>query len=667
MPRPPRPAVNASRAGARAGALLLVATLLLAGCLGPAQAPVEPTGGAEPGKPERPPPRPMGPPVVLRPASDFVEMPWGYVRSDFTAPTEALPAIFVMDGYKGASQPHPTHYLRMRDSTLVAVSVLAQHPLLPTGYVLAWASIRGTGCSAGTFDLFDRAHAFDGYEIIEWLAEQPWTTGKVGLFGASYSGITAFHIASTQPPSLAAMSANMVIDDLYRGIAYPGGVPNMLFPALWTVVHRPEADAAGTLGGAEVADEVCAQNVAARRPGYPADNPTLVLFTRTLDDPTYQLRSLITHAEHIKVPTYISHAWQDEQTGPRGGPVLFNAIHPEPVLVDGVPVEPKKLVATNGVHATAAAVAIQDAQRWFDHWLRGIDTGMMREAPVKLLFGTQHAAGFNYTSDGTLELDGLPAPGTEWRRFYFGADGALAQDPPQASAAPDSYAAGNPRQSWFFLSPTTGSELAMSVGPDVLTYQTEPLAEPRVLVGPIAATLYLSTTAPDTDLFVSVADVDALGEVTYLARGMLRASHRALDPDRTLYNAQGDIIIPHHPHTNPQPVDPGRVERYDLEVFPLAHIFYAGHRLQVQVHTPPLSDGSWGYNPLRAPGVNTLHHDAEYPSSMLLPFLPWPGELPPEPACGAPDGYRCIDTLADAKAAAALSKAPRQPLLGLLG
>ena len=652
----------------RAGLSLMATALLLAGCLAPAQT-LDPGPAPPPARPERPANPSYGHAPSLLPDSDFVEQPWGYVRKDWQPPAEPVPAVFMMDGYTGASEPHPTHYIRMRDGMLVAMDVISDHPLLPKGYVLGWASIRGTGCSAGTFDLFDQAHAMDGYELIEWLAAQSWTTGKVGLFGASYSGITAFLVASTEPPHLVAMSANMVIADLYRDIAYPGGVPNIAFPVEWSVVARPYEDYTGMLGGLQARDEICAQNLLNRPPAYPADNPLLALLTRTVDDPEYHSRSLLTFADHIKVPTFISHAWQDEQTGPRGGVMMFNAIHPDPVQVHGKWVEPKMLVATNGKHMTAAAVGITAAKDWFDYFLQGIDNGVLEQPPVKLLFGTKRD-GFTYTSDGNLTLPAFPAPDTNWTRAYFRASGALSTEPPAAGEGSDAYLGGSPRQSWGDQDPTAGGQLTNAAGPDVLTYRGAPAEQPWLLAGPMTAELWASITATDTDFFVSVADVAPDGAQTFLARGMLRASHRALDMDRTEFDAQGDIVRPYHPHTDPQQVPPNTPLRYDIEVFPLAHIFYPGHQLQVRVHTPPLYDGLWGYNPLRVPSVNTILHDAEHASGLLVPIVPWEGPLPPEPPCGGPDGYRCVTPVADATGEpepAVPSGAPASPGLPILG
>lgn len=585
-------------------------------------------------------------------SGDFEEREWGYVHQDFEPPTSRRAAVLEMDGY-GEGEP-ATHYLRMRDDTLIALRLghtRSNIDLDENDFVTAQASVRGTGCSGGRFDLFDQVHALDGYEIIEWLADREWTYDGVGLYGKSYSGLTAFYVAATQPPSLAAAMPTKLIADLYRGIAFPGGVPNGVFTSLWTQGLRPALDTAGTADGLAAGDPICAQNVATRDPQHPADHE-VTWYTRREDDTQWRVRSLITYADQIEVPTYISHAWQDEQTGPRGGPELFNAIEPDPVAPNGdLPGEgpppgspglkpresPKLFRATNGVHATADQVSFADAENWFRYWLLGEDTGIMSEPRVTL--DLNRGAGDAHTK---MALDGFPdEERTEWTRLYLSESGTLTESPPEAGGS-DTYATGSPRRSWFFFTDEAGGEVTTADGPDALVYRTEPFDSPMVIAGPITATLYVESTAPEMDLFVAIGEEHPDGSLVPLQRGMLRASHRDLDEARTLYNDEGDIIRPYRPHTNPDQPVPGDIYEYHVEVFPLGHLVHPDRRLVVTIHTPPATDGLWGYEPSRTPGVNTVYQDEERPSSVLLPLVEWEEDVPPAPGCGEPAGYRCL-------------------------
>lgn len=606
----------------------------------------------------------------------FEEREWGYVRKDFTPPEgRDRPVVLGKAGYgRVNNQGPPTHYVRMRDRVLIGIDVgQTRYPAPPLDppYVPVAAGNRGTGCSGGKMHLFDRATALDGYELIEWLADRPWSADGVGLFGGSYSGITAFHIASTNPPSLAAMSANMVIADLYRGISYPGGVPNDIFPVAWPELLRPGLDYRNTAQSIAAGDEICAQNIADRQPQNPENDPITWYATQT-DDADWASHSLITYANGVDVPTYIAHAWQDEQTGPRGGIAMYNAIDPSPIRTpddvpgtgppEGVPgfdsqTAPKYLRGTNGTHTTAFAIALQDAKRWFDYWLRGKKSEIADESTVRLFFGTNQQPGAtlnanDYETNGTLDLDGFPDSETDWERFYLQSDGGMATDGPHGGTS--SYITGSPRKSWVAVGGEQRSAMrpaTQSDGADVLTFASSVFDEPQTIAGPIAAKLYIASTTTDMDLFVRVADRGPDGRVTPLQRGLLRASHRELvttprrnDTQTTWYSDDGEIIRPYHSHTDPDPIVPGDINEYNVEIWPLAHLVYPGHQIVVRIHTPPLTDGLWGYNPIRETGVNTVYHTEEYPSSIIFPFVDWPGEgPPPEPDCGAPDGYRCIE------------------------
>ena len=183
------------------------------------------------------------------------------------------------------------------------------------------ASVRGTGCSSGEFDLFSWRSALDGKEVIDkWIAKQPWSNGNVVIFGHSYSGITGMFVASTRPEHLKAVSASGLIGDLYRDIVYPGGVTNYGFPLLWTGAIRVVYDVGGgTVGGLYPVEDTspqCAANQAERRRALLED--PLIHGLDDTDGNWYHSRSLVNYVDRINVPVHITSAYQDEQTGPRG-------------------------------------------------------------------------------------------------------------------------------------------------------------------------------------------------------------------------------------------------------------------------------------------------------------------------------------------------------------
>ena len=224
---------------------------------------------------------------------------------------KSYPTVFEMSGYDGGSADGDTPFGVGGEGSRGISKPFNEN------YVTVHASVRGTGCSSGEFDLFSWRSALDGRELIEWIGEQGWSNGEVGIYGHSYGGITGFMVAATQPPNLTAVSVSGLIDDMYRGMVYPGGVSNYGFPLLWTGGLRNVYDeGGGTYDGAvENQDPQCAQNAATQTKTV-LNDPIVQGLTDT-DNNWWQSRSLINYANRIEVPIHIAGAFQDEQTGPR--------------------------------------------------------------------------------------------------------------------------------------------------------------------------------------------------------------------------------------------------------------------------------------------------------------------------------------------------------------
>jgi predicted acyl esterase len=203
---------------------------------------------------------------------------------------------------------------------------------------------------------------------------------------------------------------------------------------------------------------------------------------------------------------------------------------------------------------------------------------------------------------------------------------------------------GTKRQSWSYQAGgTVGPPITTAQGPDELTYRSEPFNTASALAGPISATLYAQATGIDTEFFVDLIDEGPDGTHTYLQRGLLRASHRAVDDSRSDKTPGGEIYRPFHPHTNPTNIAPGETNKYVVEVFPVGHVFRPGHRLVVKISAPPVVDSYYAYIPRSAPTINTLLSGPDTPSHILLPFVPLTGvQLGPELACGAQEAVRCV-------------------------
>jgi putative CocE/NonD family hydrolase len=205
----------------------------------------------------------------------------------------------------------------------------------------------------------------------------------------------------------------------------------------------------------------------------------------------------------------------------------------------------------------------------------------------------------------------------------------------------DPFVAGTKRTSaWAFYAPGVGGELTTASGPDNLRYLSAPFATNTAIAGPINSTLYVASTAPDTELFVELSDVYPDGTEMRLQRGMLKASHRDYIAEKSDYNADGELIRPYRKSKNTllNILTPGQPTKLEVEIFPVGHVFRPGHRLLVRVTSPPAVDSLNVYVPSTPPAVNQVHRDTKRPSSILLPFVPVSGDLGPELPCGAQVG-----------------------------
>lgn len=533
-------------------------------------------------------------------------------------------------------------------------------------YVVVHASVRGTGCSAGEFDLFSSASARDGKDIIDdWIVEQPWSNGEVGVIGHSYSGITGTMIVQQRPKHLVAASVSGLIDDIYRGITYPGGVFNGLFPPLWTLGIRPAYDVlGGSMQGVlrtlhdrpEIAAQ-CAANMATHRRTV-VDDPVLHGLSET-DTEWFRARSLITNVDDIQVPFHVVGAFQDEQTGPRFQH-LWERVGP------GVP---KRMLQTNGNHGTDVdpPLVSKDRRAWMDHWMGVAGDGYYDDigfdpAQTPVSVRTLFELRYNDTTSEIKDSVSFPLEDTTWTPLYVTdldqetASGTLSTGKPAASGSA-SYVSGTKRQSWSYQAgPGAGPPLTTRHGPDELElrYAIPADGSPLAIAGPITANLFLSTSGTDTDLFVQVIDERPDGRMWVLQRGLLRASHAGgIDADLSDYfgndpDALPDTVPfmyrPWRSHTNPQPVTPLEVREYLVEVFPVAHIFRPGHTIVIKLMAPPAVDSYYSYTPGAPPAsVNTLHFSPNERSRVTLPVVGLPtGYSTTGVGCGDYHSVRCV-------------------------
>jgi uncharacterized protein len=593
---------------------------------------------------------------------------------DSVAHPDGCPTIFEMSGYDGGGASaddrgtlcgHEFGCGRLEDdSRQLTRHFDDEYP--GREYVIVHASVRGSGCSGGEFDLFTWTGALDGkYIIDEWIPNQPWSNGDVGLIGHSYGGLTGSLIAATRPEHLKVISVSGLIDDLYRGMVYPGGVSNYGFPLLWTGGIRTAYDIGGGLApriyrpiaeGYEHQAVECLENLPTKNRSVL--NDAIVQGLNDTDSDWYRARSLINQVAKIQVPTHIVGAWQDEQTGPRGPTHVWEALDER---LD------KRLVLSNGNHDTAGLYAgtniTRDRLDWLNKYLYGVpfEAGLSQpkvDASKRVRVYLESRAKGN--PNGIIDSADYPLPETRWVEHYLQSDGSISSTPGSGTA---NYVAGSVRHGWFReFGETEGTPLTSAEVPtpikDALHFESAPYASDTVIAGNLTAHLDLSTTAPDTEVYVEVIDEAPDGTRAYLQRGVLKASHRAVQLSNSdcvnpsngnahvpCNSAGAYMYRPYRPHARAELLTPG--ERYDLsvEIWPLGHVFRAGHKLHVLVTTPPIFDNYYAYIPKRPVAINTLHFGEG--SRLTMPVIDMGSaavvkQLGDPVACGQQDAIRCL-------------------------
>ena len=509
--------------------------------------------------------------------------------------TKKWPAVFEMSGYKSATKVVPGH--KYYDNLYITVN----------------ASLRGTGASGGRFSAFSDRSTRDGYEIIEnWIVKQPWSNGRVGIQGHSWTGLTGFRVAATKPPHLQAVVVSGLFDDAVRGLAGIGGIRNVGFPVKWTSNFQ-RTD--GVFGSDEAA--IKNRQLSAAEAGKlqttrqrPVDTASDVVRQRS--------RTLRELASQIQAPIFLLHAYQDHETGP-SGVWLFDQLPKETT---------KRLLISNGHHGMPIRF-IPRRRAWFDYWLLGRQSKFMprkdvSKSLVEAFFEVENS--FARLNAPFVSRD-FPLPETQWTRYYFQEENALSTSPAEASAT-DSYEAVRDEKD----DRIDGVECRMA------------FEKPTAICGPIVVTLWASCTTKDTDFFVVLSDIAPDGRARALQRGMLRASLRSVDKEMSRWvtlDGEQVLVRPHHSLDASKPLEPGKPYRFDIEVFPVGHVFRDGHQLSLSIGPAPESDpvpypagrpklggkvkiksGSYKYESSPHQGTVTIHRSREYPSSILLPLLP---------------------------------------------
>jgi predicted acyl esterase len=475
------------------------------------------------------------------------------------------------------------------------------------GYAYVRADVRGTGYSEGTFGLLNRDEQNDLYDVIEWIAAQPWCSGKVGGIGQSYYCMSQWWMGILKPPHLACLGLYDGMNDFYRHLGYPGGIEGNFIPYWYAQsVRLPNRFPTNGDHPREVEPDLLLE--VQRHPTY---------------DAWWKERSPVYRLSEIEVPIYSIGAFAKMDLHLLGNIMGFRKAR-------GF----KKLAITGTPTPASAATDFSKPEfheryllPFYDRFLKGIENGFENRPDVE------------YIVKNTGEVRSSPSwppPGIRYETYYLAPgptgsvtslnDGSLTRTKPAENGAKTTYS--YPQPSWVFGVVAVGPE-----GPDpargVLTFTSEPLEEDLEIAGSAKVVVSISTTRTDTDVFVKLSEQFAQSaeerlrglqpRYVIVTKGYLRASHsRERDP------ALDSEEIPMYTHEREIPLRPGEIYELEIPLHPMAYRFHKGNRIRLEIVNgdSAVTDGLFfhAYRPDKV-GADTIYHDATHPSRLILPVL----------------------------------------------
>lgn len=514
-----------------------------------------------------------------------------------------------------ADRPVPVILVRTPYDNGTAGHVAAGKAWARRGYAYVAQDVRGRGESDGTFYPLV-TEADDGYDTIEWLARQPWSSGKVGMMGGSYLGWVQVYAAVRRPPSLKAIIPIVTPPD-----------PDRNFPVQFGAYGPATLSWLAAISGRTMQDisQHDLRAVYSHLPLYEADQllgRRLAAWRDWLDHPTrdayWQGLAYQTELRQSEIPMLHVSGWYDDVlvgttenfVNLRGRPHQRLLIGPWGHQIN------RRRLGTFDFGSQAVVNLDSVYARWFDRWLRDVPNGVGEEPPVRI---------FVMEENRWRDEREWPLARTRYVKYYLASggransrlgDGRLDTLPP-GDQPPDRYRA-DPMNPYPFLTDDAFSQIG---GPDdyrepqrrqdVLVYTSAPLRRPMEVCGPLQVRLHAASSARDTDWATKVLAVRPDGFAQRLNDGVVRARFR-------------------HGMERQVPLEPGKVEQYDIDNWSTCIRMGAGWRIRLEVasHAFPKFDrnlqtgGPIGKEAAGVVAEQTVYHDRERPSYLLLPVIP---------------------------------------------
>lgn len=480
------------------------------------------------------------------------------------------------------------------------------------GYAHVIANVRGTGGSGGEFGFFDANERRDMHDLVEWAAAQPWCDGNVGMIGISYFAMTQLEAAVERPPHLKAIFPLAVTADLFEAASHHGlvssafctpflsmmGLTAARSDAFWrsaplqlarkvlnlAPLHRKF----GTMNG-EAAVTMLRQLLKLPHDPQPWDQLWLDIFVdHPVRDEWWDERDLTPLLKNIDIPVYLGCDWENVPLHLPSTFIAWKALAHNPNVQMGLLDKFGLTWPWESLHEEALA--------WYDHWLKGRDTGILQGERVR--YALPGAPGWHAAHS-------WPPP-VRHREFALRADGILDTDEGNSGT-----------RQFMTLGAGTGRVTASALDPPAsLTWTSAPLDSDVDLVGEIELRLIAAATAADTGWIATLQDVAADGTVTDVTAGWLRATLRTVDE---ALSAPGSPVLPCRV---PVAVPIGEPVEYRIPLVPNARRFTAGHRIRLVIAGDDQIPGTPAIMNFRHATVGTSSRNTVCSSSrLLLPAL----------------------------------------------
>ena len=507
------------------------------------------------------------------------------------------------------------------------------------GYAVVIQDCRGRYDSQGEWAPFVNEPT-DGYDTQTWCGTQPWSSGKVGTRGASYVALTQIISAPLRNPYLKAMAPNVGFSNLYHNWVYTGGAFQLAFNLRWGAVQMSART--NQYRYLWMPAEAHFQHLFTHLPLISSDENAGKIsefYADWIRHPSYDpywenLGNVEKDYAQFDVPSYGFGGWYDvfmqgtlnNFAGVKANGYSERARRGQKVLIG-------PWIHNTGNRGSERCTGDMDfgsevlldlrreELRWYDYWLKDLQNGIADEAPVRI---------FVMGVNRWRTADDWPIPGTRYVPYYLHSggnansnrgDGALSpQTPGSQSADQYTYDPNDPV-------PTIGGSTCcgedvtpVSMGPrdqrpvewraDVLVYTSRVLKEGLEIAGPIKVVLWAASSAPDTDFTAKLVDVYPDGRAINIAQGIIRARYR-------------------DSWTNPALMQPDEIYRFEIDCWSSANCFLPGHCIRVEVSSSnfpqfdrnPNTGNAFGVDDELTIAMQTVFHDTEHPSHILLPAI----------------------------------------------